>query len=138
MTGEPGSFVELREGRRLMVLAQVGGACRQLDAEQRCRAYLARPLDCALFPFDLERDESGTPTRLGLLQLDGCSEERGSASDLAGVVELDAQRWRELADYQARVARWNRLAGHRRRFHRRPAGVSEWLAFIGLRPADPP
>ena len=54
MTGEPSSFVELGEGRRLMVLAQQAGACVLLGPDDRCRAYDARPLDCRAFPFDFE------------------------------------------------------------------------------------
>src|SRR5215510_12531444 len=71
MTGEPGSFVRLAAGRRLMVLAQAGGACSLLQPDQRCGAYALRPLDCRLFPFDLQRDERGEVVRLSRLDPDG-------------------------------------------------------------------
>ena len=132
MTDEPGTFFELPEGRRLMVLRQERGACRLLDDEQRCGAYAARPLDCALFPFDLERDEAGFPVRLSLLRLDGCSDERGTPASLDEVAALDARRWHELAQFQAHVARWNRLVRHRRRFRRAAGGAAELLQFLGL------
>jgi Fe-S-cluster containining protein len=132
MTGEPGSFVELSEGRRLMVLAQRAGACLLLDAAQRCSAYAQRPRDCRLFPFDLSRDADGSVTALARLELEGCGDERGPAASLAEVAALDRERWAELGDYQARLASWNRLARHRRRF-RQPVGDGEaFLAWIGL------
>lgn len=132
MTGEPGSFVELAEGRRLMVLKQRHGACVLLDGEQRCSAYASRPLDCALFPFDLERNEAGVPLRLSLLPLEGCSEERGVPLDLHAVDLLDARRWAELTEYQSRIARWNRQAAHRRRFGRASGSSGELLEYLGL------
>lgn len=140
MTGEPGSFVELGSGRRLMVLAQDGGACRLLDAADRCSAYEHRPHDCRLFPFDLSRDERGRLVRVALLPLEGCSEERGGAADPGELMACDDRRWGELGDYQRVVARWNRIAGHRRRF-RRPigdaAGFLRWLGFDEAPPAEP-
>jgi Fe-S-cluster containining protein len=132
MTDEPGTFVELRAGRRLMVLRHAGGACHLLDADNRCTAYAERPEDCRLFPFDLERDEHGEMSGLALLPLAGCSEERGPAHELAGIDQDDRRRWRELADYQARVARWNTLARHRRRFRLPLEDEHAFLAFLGL------
>src|SRR5688572_30682737 len=117
MTNEPGSFVELPIGRRLMVLAQRDGACHLLDANQRCSAYAHRPLDCRLYPFDLGRDERGEINGVGRLDPNDCGEE-GSAADLAELSASDEQRWRELREYQSQVARWKRLAAHRRRFRK--------------------
>jgi Fe-S-cluster containining protein len=140
MTGEPESFVELTEGRRLMVLAQQGGACRLLEAD-RCSAYDLRPLDCRLFPFDLSRDAAGVVVGLARLPLDGCGDERGPRASLGDVAAEDASRWIELRDYQQRLERWNRLVRHRRRF-RRPAGSAAdflcWLGLEGLPGAAPP
>jgi Fe-S-cluster containining protein len=133
MTGEPGSFVELTEGRRLMVLAQRGGACRLLEAD-RCSAYDHRPLDCRIFPLDLNRDAAGLVVGLARLPLDGCGDERGPRAELGEVEAEDASRWSELRDYQERLERWNRLVRHRRRF-RRPVGSARdflrWLGFDG-------
>jgi Fe-S-cluster containining protein len=140
MTNEPGSFVELRGGRRLMVLAQRDGACHLLGSGQRCSAYAHRPLDCRLYPFDLSRDEAGTLVRLGRLDPDGCgdlAEPADMAEPAMAIAELDSsdeRRWRELADYQSRVARWNQLARHRQRFRRRVGDADEFFAFLGLAP----
>ena len=132
MTDEPSSFVELREGRRLMVLAHREGACHLLDPRQRCSAYEHRPRDCRLFPFDLGRDDAGAVVRVSRLELDGCGDERGAPADVAELGASDELRWQELRDYHARVARWNRLAGHRRRFRQRLGDADEFLAFLDV------
>jgi Fe-S-cluster containining protein len=128
MTGEPESFIELSEGRRLMVLAQAGGACRLLDASDRCTAYAARPLDCQAFPFDFERGRPDA-VRLRLLPLSGCDHARDGRQDNAALEAVDAQRWRELSSYQQQVGVWNRLARHRRRLGHRVGSAAEFLAF---------
>ncbi len=130
MTNEPSSFVELREGRRLMVLAQRDGACRLLRADNRCSAYAARPLDCRLFPFQLARETNGAPRALTLLELAACDYSRDGHNDLAELARLDAERWQELSDYQALVARWNRHARHRLRLGRRAGTAAEFLQFL--------
>jgi Fe-S-cluster containining protein len=132
MTNEPGSFVQLRTGRRLMVLAQRAGACHLLDPSQRCSAYALRPLDCRLYPLDIERDGAGTLVGLARLDPRGCGDEAGPPASLGELAASDEQRWRELGEYQSRVARWNRLAAHRRRFGRRLGDASEFVAFLGL------
>jgi Fe-S-cluster containining protein len=132
MTGEPDSFVELSAGRRLMVLAQRGGACMLLDAAQRCSAYAHRPRDCRLFPFDLSRDAAGSVTALSRLELEGCGDERGPSASLDELADLDGERWAELGEYRAHVARWNRLARHRRRFRQRVGDGEAFLAWLGL------
>ena len=138
MTGEPGSFVELSAGRRLMVLRWSEGACSFLDPAQRCRVYAARPRDCRLFPFDLSRDATGSVVAVGRLELEACGDDRGPSAPLAEIDALDQQRWAELGEYQALVARWNRLARHRRRF-RQPAGdAAAFLAWLGLGAAAQP
>jgi Fe-S-cluster containining protein len=131
MTNEPGSFVELPAGRRLMVLAQRDGACHLLDPSQRCSAYAHRPLDCQIYPFDIARDDAGAIVGLERLDPDACGEQ-GPRIELAELGARDEQRWSELREYQSHVARWNRLAGHRRRFRKRPGDASEFLAFLGL------
>lgn len=131
MTDEPGSFAELAGGRRLMVLAQTEGTCQLLDAERRCGAYAARPWDCRLYPLALQRDQDGQPSRVSRLDRDGCGDEQAAPADLAQLSADDEQRWAELADYQARLSRWNQWARHRRRF-RHPLGDAEQLLeFLG-------
>jgi Fe-S-cluster containining protein len=135
MTGEPGSFAELREGRRLMVLAQRSGACHLLDPNQRCSAYELRPYDCRLFPLDLARDDTGAVTGIERLALEGCGDERGDPADIAEVAASDRLRWRELREYQSRIARWNRLSQHRRRFRQPVGDAEELIAFLLARPS---
>lgn len=134
MTGEPETFVELGVGRRLMVLAQRGGACKLLDADNRCSAYASRPDDCRQFPFDVtERPEQGG-LALALIPLEGCDYERARPADAdareAEIVSGDEARFRALAEYQALVARWNRLASRRRRFGHRVGDELDFLSYL--------
>jgi Fe-S-cluster containining protein len=134
MTGEPDSFVELSEGRRLMVLRHRDGACTQLGSDNRCRVYAARPRDCRAFPFDFGAP-AGNPTeprRLSLLPLpvpERCDYAFDGANDEAALALEDQTRWDELRDYQALVSRWNRRAWHRRRLHRVPGNAAAFLAY---------
>jgi hypothetical protein len=130
MIGEPGSFVELSEGRRLMVLRQEAGACRLLLGDNSCSAYAARPRDCRAFPFDFERAPA---RRLSLLPLAGCEYADDGQNDVALLEAEDRERWRELARYQALVAGWNRRAWHRRRLHKAIGGAEQFLAHVLVR-----
>jgi Fe-S-cluster containining protein len=131
MTGEPESFVELDEGRRLMVLAQRDGACLLLGADNRCGAYAARPRDCRTFPFDFaETNASHSSARhLTLLPLQDCEYDNDGHNDAELLDAEDQARWSELFDYRALVARWNRRAWHRRRLQRRVGDAAAFLAF---------
>jgi Fe-S-cluster containining protein len=131
MTGEPESFVELAEGRRLMALKQREGACVFLAEDGRCSVHAARPRDCRQYPFDVIGQQSAREIRL-LPLADWC--ERQSDGDYArdDVLEADRSRWAELAAYQARLAAWNRLARHRKRLGHRPRTAREFLEFLGL------
>ncbi|HXK17713.1 MAG TPA: YkgJ family cysteine cluster protein [Polyangiaceae bacterium] len=130
MTGEPESFVELAEGRRLLVLAQRGGACQLLGADNLCGAYAARPRDCRAFPFDFVAQTRDPERRqLTLLPLSDCDYARDGQNQVALLEAEDRARWAELARYQALVARWNRQAWHRRRLHKRVHGAQQFLDF---------
>jgi Fe-S-cluster containining protein len=130
MSGEPQSFVELSSGRRLMVLAQRGGGCSLLAADDSCLAYSARPRDCQAYPFDVERsaDASGK-RRLSLLPLRDCRYAEDGVGDRASLESTDDARFRELVSYQHLVARWNRQAFHRRRLGKAVGAGSAFLAF---------
>ncbi len=136
MTGEPASFIELGVGRRLMVLAQEQGACRLLGPDDRCGSYEARPRDCRAFPFDfgLPRATPGA-RRLRLLPLDGCDYAQGGAHQERELRDADAERWAELSEYQAFVARWNRRAYHRRRLGRGVGTAAQFLDYALGAPA---
>lgn len=140
MTGEPESFVELNVGRRLMVLAQTAGACRWLDESFRCRVYAARPSDCRTYPFSIEPRADGTTATLSLLTFTSCEPKADGAIDVGAdaqpsarvLTQGDDDRWRELTRYQELVARWNRLARHRRRLGHRARAAAEFFEFLGL------
>lgn len=130
LDAESASMVLLARGPRLMVLAHVGGACTLLDTNNRCRAYATRPLDCRLYPFVLERAADRRVTRLSLFEPSGCGELRSEANDLDELTHTDEERWSRLFEYQALVARWNRMARHRMRLRHRPHGEQEFMAFL--------
>lgn len=138
MTGEPESFVELAEGRRLLVLAQRAGSCQLLGTDNRCAAYAARPRDCRAFPFDFETVPTGPHEvrRLALLPLHDCEYASDGHNDERELDVADRARWSELRDYQALVARWNRRAWHRRRLHQSVGHAAEFLA-IACAPQTP-
>jgi Fe-S-cluster containining protein len=136
MTGEPQSFVELSEGRRLMALAQRDGACRLLGADNRCSAYAARPRDCRTFPFDFagavnaEQVTSAPPRHsLALLPPSSCEYASDGNNDVALLEAEDHARWSELQRYQQLVAHWNHGAWHRRRLLKSVGGSSRFLDF---------
>jgi Fe-S-cluster containining protein len=131
MSGEPESFVELREGRRLMVLAHGRDGCQHLDQQSRCSVYADRPADCRAFPFDVERPPGGR-RRLVLLPLDGCDYASDGDNVEDEIVSQDARRWEELERYQRRVESWNRAARHRRRLGKLVGGSAEYLEFLRL------
>lgn len=141
MTGEPESFVELAEGRRLMVLAQQAGACSLLGADNLCRQYAARPQDCRAFPFDFEPSaDAGAPRRLTLLPLlspERCEYAEDGQQDARVLEAIDGVRWQELRDYQALVARWNRRARHRKRLHKAVGNAQRFLGYAMVRIAQP-
>lgn len=128
---ESASFVTLPQGLRLMVLGHASAGCRFLTSDNRCSVYAARPRDCELYPFVLERDERRRPLRLTLFDTDGCGDRAPRPESLSMLARSDAQRWAELDDYRALVARWNRLARQRLRFGHRAGAAEQFLAFIG-------
>jgi Fe-S-cluster containining protein len=135
MSGEPESFVELAQGRRLMVLAQADGACKLLSSDDSCSAYAARPRDCQAYPFDVERPASVSGKRhLALLPLDACEYAEDGENDARELAAIDELRFEELARYQARVVLWNRLVWHQRRLGKPLGVVSEFLRFAASVP----
>ncbi|MEN9579349.1 MAG: putative zinc- or iron-chelating domain [Pseudomonadota bacterium] len=149
MTGEPGGFVHLSDGRRLMVLAQQSEACVFLDAGNRCTVYTARPMDCRAFPFDFERGDvrvegeaaepslegtaptqHGARTRLKLLPLEGCDYALDGHQTLSDLAATDRTRFEELRQYHSLLLRWNRLAKHRARLGKRVGSAEAFLSFV--------
>lgn len=129
---ESASFVMLPGGPRLMVLAHDAGTCRLLGAGDRCRVYDARPLDCRLYPFVVERGSERQVVRLSLFDPAGCGDSAPEAASVAELARADAERCDELEAYGALVARWNRLARHRQRLRHAPKGAADFFAFAGV------
>jgi Fe-S-cluster containining protein len=129
LDAESASFVALPEGPRLMVLSHGGRGCRFLTTDDHCSVYSARPRDCELYPFVLERDERRRPVRLALFDPEGCGDRAPSPTNLEALVAADTTRWAELDGYRELVARWNRLARHRSRLRHRARSAAEFLAF---------
>lgn len=138
LDAESASVVSLPEGPHLMVLAHGSRGCHFLGADDRCGVYDARPRDCELYPFVLERDERRRPVRLSLFEPDGCGDRAATRASLDALEQADRTRWAELSAYRERVARWNRAAWHRKRLGHRARTASEFLAFAledtGARP----
>ena len=132
MTGEPDTFVELGGGRRLLVLAQRDGACTLLGADNRCRAYAARPRDCELFPFDPRLAPDGSLEGLELLPLSTCEAASDGVNDAAELAASHARRERELHEYRQRVRAWNQLALRRRRFGHPIGDGARFFGFLGI------
>jgi Fe-S-cluster containining protein len=136
MSGEPDSFVELREGRRLMVLRRENGACHLLDGDRRCSVYDARPLDCAAFPFEVEAGPSDPSAdapklrRLELLQPERCEAAFDAHNDVAAIAATDSRRDAELRVYRSEVADFNRQVARRRRFGHRVPDAQAFVEFL--------
>jgi len=119
-----------------MVLAHDAGGCRLLGADQRCQAYDARPQDCRVYPFVVERDARGGPARLSLFEADPCGDRAETPPlELGDVARADSARWAEVSEYRAHVARWNRLARQRARLRHRAHGERDFLSFLATRTA---
>ena len=134
LEAESPSFVTLPPGPRLMVLGQTSAGCRFLTSDDRCSVYSARPRDCELYPFVLERDDQRRPLRLTLFEPEGCGDRAPMPKNLSLLANADTKRWAELDDYRTFVARWNRLARHRLRFGHRVGTAEQFLAFIDSSP----
>jgi Fe-S-cluster containining protein len=131
MTGEPESFVVLREGRRLMTLPHRNGACEWLGSDGLCSVYPARPAPCAAYPYALHG--TGVDRRLAVLEDAPCAVSRGVAaspsSDGSRTLEAAERVQRELDAFVGLVALWNRRQWKRRFAGRLPLGSQEFLAF---------
>jgi Fe-S-cluster containining protein len=136
MSGEPDSFVDLREGRRLMVLRRENGACHLLDGDQRCSVYGARPRDCAAFPFESESLRAdvvvGEPRvrLLQLLQPERCEAVFDARNDPRVIAAADSVRDSELRAYRTQVAYFNRQVARRRRFGHRIPDAQAFVDFL--------
>lgn len=116
MSGEPETFVELPEGRRLLVLRHHAGACSLLH-QARCSSYATRPRACRLYPWDVTLGRRGGVRRLELLQdyppcLGTLEGPRVPPQHIAEQKRLERF---ELTQYVKTVGVWNRAQWRRRR-----------------------
>jgi Fe-S-cluster containining protein len=132
MDGEPETFVEVREGRRLLVLRFEQGACRYLSAEGLCRVYEHRPMSCAAYPYSVS-DQDGQRLLMRLADAPCViATSQLHPSDAAGALAAAACVEDELRQYVVKITEFNRKQ-RRRRFARLgllPA--KEFLAFLGF------
>jgi Fe-S-cluster containining protein len=138
MSGEPETFVELSQGRRIMILAHAAGACRLLNHEGRCSQYAARPAACAAYPF-ASTAESGPqqqPHQLMVLPDAPCDGvELGDADETRRAVSCVET---ELNDYVGIVSQWNKQQTRRKRVGRRPKSAGEFIAWLMSLPINVP
>lgn len=145
MSGEPDGFIELRAGRRLMVLRRENDACRFLDQDQRCSVYAARPRDCAAFPFEVESPSlidsaAGSPLirRLELLSPERCEAAFDGSNDVRAIAANDSAQKSELDAYRSVVAEYNRQVARRRRFGHRVPDAQGFFDFLLASPRSVP
>ncbi len=131
MTGEPESFVTLREGRRLMTLAFEREGCVFLQNDT-CSVHSARPSGCRAFPFMPELDDQKKIRRLSLLHESTCRYELDGSVEPSAVVDSYTTQTTELVAYVQRVGVWNRRQRLRRHLRRLPESQQAYLRFLGL------
>jgi Fe-S-cluster containining protein len=134
LIGEPGSLVLLDHaaGHALMALAQQGGACVFLGADERCGAYSARPGNCRLYPFAASFGRRGGIRRLRLLGGTHCEYARDGHTDPHALRVADELRWAEQRSFLAHISNWNRAQRLRSLLGRRLRSAPEFLAFLGF------
>jgi Fe-S-cluster containining protein len=132
MDDEPQAFVRLRQGKRVMVLAQAGRSCRFLDSDNRCTIYAFRPVGCRVFPFDAQFSRSGALRRLELIQATDCHYELDGTNRVQTLRETRRLHDANKAAYHERVAEWNRRQAARLRTRLRAQSALEYLEFLGL------
>src|SRR5690606_3848774 len=130
MTGEPETFVNLPEGRRLLVLRHNDGGCVLLDGSL-CQVHPVRPRSCQLYPWDVTLGRRGGVKRLSMLhEYAPC--EATSDGRVLPVVLAELKRWEraELANYVQVVSDWNRAQTRRKRLGKRLQGASEFVGQL--------
>ncbi len=131
MTGEPETFVQLPQGRRLMVLRWRDDGCVLLN-DDRCRVHPHRPSSCRMYPFDVRLGRRGGIRRLRMLDLQDCEHSWGEPAQRARVGSWAARHRRELLEYVTCVGGFNRLQQHRRRLGKSLLGVTQFYRHLGV------
>lgn len=129
---EQESFVELRQGPRLMVLRHRRTGCLFLGPDLKCTIYSSRPLGCRAFPFDPDFDRRGNLKRLRLIQATECPYTLDGHNRVDDIRRLDWRYGKELADYHAQVEAFNLAQHQRRRQGESLLNSSDFLVFLGF------
>lgn len=130
MSGEPETFVDLPDGRRLLVLRHVDDACVFLR-DHRCSAYAARPRSCRLYPWDVGLGRRGGVRRLRLLhEFAPCEATYDGVVLPQQLAEQKRLERRELTSYVQRVQEWNRRQQRRRRLGKVLLAGEHFLAAL--------
>jgi Fe-S-cluster containining protein len=132
MDDEPEGFVQLRQGKRVMVLRHYQGGCYYLGKDNRCTIYTSRPLGCRIFPFDATFAKDGKIRHLKLIQAADCKYELDGKNDVDEIRELD-RRTEDANDvWHDQIAEWNREQQKRKRSGRAAGTAREFFDFLGL------
>jgi Fe-S-cluster containining protein len=133
MTGEPGSFVVLPSGRRIMVLAWRQGGCGLLKDSGGCQVYAERPLSCQAYPFDLRITHERRLRRVRLVNARDCEFELTGWNEPRAVEQVQERLWREHREYLDQVRAFNRLQALRLRLHKRLHTAQQFFELAGQR-----
>jgi Fe-S-cluster containining protein len=132
MDDEPEGFVELRQGKRVMVLRHTRGGCHYLGKDNRCTIYTSRPLGCRIFPFDPTFGKDGKLRHLKLIQAADCKYELDGKNDVREMRKLDGQVEEAHDDWHASIADWNSEQKKRKRGGKAAGTVRQFFEFLGL------
>jgi len=132
MDDEPEGFVELRHGKRVMVLRHQGGGCYYLGEDNRCTIYSSRPLGCRAFPFDPTFGKDGKLRHLKLIQAADCKYELDGKNSVKEIRELDENVEEANEDWYESIATWNREQQRKKRSGRSAGTARQFFDFLGL------
>lgn len=108
-------YVELPEGRRVMVLRHTRGACIYLGEGDRCTVYEHRPLGCRVFPLDADFNTRGQLRQLTLVQATDCRYELDGEQTPSKLRALQREYDAEVAHYYSFLRPFNAEQQARRR-----------------------
>jgi len=132
MDDEPEGFVQLRQGKRVMVLRHRNGGCHYLGEDNRCTIYTSRPLGCRIFPFDPTFGSDGKLKRLKLIQAADCHYALDGKNDVDAMRELDARTEKAHDEWHADIADWNREQQKAKRSGRAAGTARQFFEFLGV------
>lgn len=132
MDDEPEGFVELRQGKRVMVLRHTSWGCYFLGKDNRCTIYGSRPLGCRIFPFDGTFDDKGKLKRLKLIQAADCKYELDGKNDVDAIYKLDQRHEKAGEAWEGRIAEWNAEQKKKKRAGKSAGTARQFFDFLGF------